>query len=503
MTSEHEQSVAIAAIPDTVRNYVGGEWVSTASDTGAPVVNPATDETLVDVPFTTASGIDEAVRTANEAFEEWRQTPPVERAQYLYDLKRELEQREDRIAHALSQEHGKTLGEAHGEIRRGIENVEVATGIPNMLREGSGVVEDVAPAVDERAVRQPLGTFTAVTPFNFPAMIPLWFLPYAVATGNTFVHKPSEKVPITSQIIFEAVDAVEFPNGVVNLVNGGKDTVNALLTHDGIAGVSFVGSTPVAQHVYETATENGKRVQAQGGAKNYAVVTDAAELDDAVPNIVGSVYGNSGQRCLANDVVVGVGDVYTDLRAALLEEIDDLTVGVGLDETTDVCPLVTEQSRDRVVEMIDEAVEQGAQLVVDGRGFEHPDYPDGHFLGPTLLEDVTVDMDITQTEIFGPVLCLAEQPSLDDAIEMVNSTEYGNASSIFTEDGGEARQYRYEVDAGNIGINVGVCAPMGFFHFGGTKASFFGDLHAQGEDAVAFYTDKRIEIERWYGTDSR
>lgn len=503
MTSDREQSAAAAAIPDTVRNYVGGDWVSVTSNTNEPVVDPATGKTLVEVPFTEPSGIDAAVGTANEAFGEWRRTPPVERVQYLYELKQELEQREDRIANALSQEHGKTLDEAYGEIRRGIENVEVATGIPNMLREGSGVVEDIAPAVDERAVRRPLGTFTAITPFNFPAMIPLWFLPYAVATGNTFVHKPSEKVPITSQIIFKAIDAVNFPDGVVNLVNGGADTVNALLTHDGITGVSFVGSTPIARHVYETAAENGKRVQAQGGAKNYAVVTDAAELDEAVPNIVGSVYGNAGQRCLANDVVVGVGDVYSDLRAALLEEIDSLVPGNGLDEATDVCPLITEESRNRVAEMIEDAAQQGAQVVVDGRGFEHPDYPDGHFLGPTLLEGVTADMDITQTEIFGPVLCLAEQPSLDDAIEMVNSTEYGNASSIFTEDGREARQYRYEVDAGNIGVNVGVCAPMGFFHFGGTKASFFGDLHAQGEDAVAFYTDKRIEIERWYGTDSR
>jgi malonate-semialdehyde dehydrogenase (acetylating)/methylmalonate-semialdehyde dehydrogenase len=497
MTSKHEQPVATAAVPDILQNYVGGEWVTVDGDERA-VVDPATGETLCDVPFSTRETVDAAVRTAADAFDEWRATSPVERVQYLFDLKHELEERQEDIARALTREHGKTLDEARGEIRRGIENVEVAAGIPNMLREGSGTVEGVASGMDETAVRQPLGVFAAITPFNFPAMIPLWFLPYAVATGNTFVLKPSEKVPLSARLIFEAVDAVGFPDGVVNLVNGGAETVDALLEHDDVAGVSFVGSTPVAQYIYETAAEHGKRVQAQGGAKNYAVVTDSAELDEAVPNIIGSVYANAGQRCLANDVVVGVGDVYDDLREDLLAAVDDLVVGNGLDEETDIGPVITADSADRIREMVEDAVSEGAELVVDGRAFEHPDYPGGTFLGPTLLEGVTTDMDIAQTEVFGPVLCLAEADDLDEAIEMVNSTEYGNASSLYTERGGEARQYRYEVDAGNIGINVGVCAPMGFFHFGGRKGSFFGDLHAQGEDAVNFYTDKTIEIERWY-----
>jgi malonate-semialdehyde dehydrogenase (acetylating)/methylmalonate-semialdehyde dehydrogenase len=495
MTSQSEQQPA-AAVPDTARNYVGG-WVDADGDTH-DIVNPATGDAFADVTYSTESDVEEAVGVAHEAFQEWRETPPVERSQYLFDLKAELDDRQEDIAQALTREHGKTLDEARGEIRRGIENVEVAAGIPNMLREGSGTVEDVARGMDESAVRQPLGVFTAITPFNFPAMIPLWFLPYAVATGNTFILKPSEKVPLSSQLIFEAIEAVDFPDGVVNLVNGGVDTVNALLEHDDIEGVSFVGSTPVAQYIYETSAEHGKRVQAQGGAKNYAVVTDSAELDGAVPNIIGSVYGNAGQRCLANDVVVGVGDVYDDLREELLDAADDLTVGDGLDEGTDVGPLITGESRERVTEMIEDAVDEGADLVVDGRDFEHPDYPEGNFMGPTFLEGVTTDMDIAQTEIFGPVLCLADADDLDEAIEMVNSTEYGNASSLYTERGAEARQYRYEVDAGNIGINVGVCAPMGFFHFGGRKGSFFGDLHAQGEDAVSFYTDKTIEIERYF-----
>jgi malonate-semialdehyde dehydrogenase (acetylating)/methylmalonate-semialdehyde dehydrogenase len=498
MTSRQEQSTATPAVPDSVENYVGGDWVTPAGDDGQPLVDPATGETIASVPFSNESDVADAVAAAREAFESWRTVPPAERVQYLFDLKAELDDRQDEIARALVREHGKTLGEARGEIRRGIENVEVAAGIPNMMREGSGAVEDVAADVDEFAVRQPLGVFAAVTPFNFPAMIPLWFLPYAVATGNTFVLKPSEKVPLSARLVVEAVEAVGFPDGVVNLVNGSADTVQTLLEHDDIEGVSFVGSTAVAEHIYETAATNGKRVQAQGGAKNYAVVTASADLDRTVPNVVGSVYGNAGQRCLANDVVVGVGDVYDDLRSRLLDAVEDLTVGSGLDDDTDIGPLITPDARDRVDGMIADAVDEGADLVVNGRGFDHPDHPDGNFMGPTLLERVTGEMDIAREEIFGPVLCLASAADLDEAIELVNGTRYGNASSIFTGRGGEARKYRYEVDAGNIGVNVGVCAPMGFFHFGGRKDSFFGDLHAQGEDAVSFYTDKTIQIERWY-----
>jgi malonate-semialdehyde dehydrogenase (acetylating) / methylmalonate-semialdehyde dehydrogenase len=497
MASKQEQSIDAGSLPDAIRNYVGGEWIESRGDESHSVVNPATNDELGQVPFSTAEDVDLAVQTAVEAFDNWRRTPPVDRVQYLFDLKYELEDRQEDIAQALTREHGKTLAEARGEIRRGIENVEVAAGIPNMLREQSGLVEDVARDMDEYAVRQPLGVFGAITPFNFPAMIPLWFLPYAVATGNTFILKPSEKVPLSSQIIYEAIDAVDFPDGVVNLVNGSAETVNALLEHPDVEGISFVGSSHVAKYVYETASQHGKRVQAQGGAKNYAVVTESAELESIIPNVVGSVYGNAGQRCLANDVIIGVEGVYDDLKAELVEATEDLAVGSGLDEMTDVGPVITPDSRERILDVIDEAVDEGAEVVVDGRDYEHPEL-DGIFVGPTLLEGVTTDMDIAQNEIFGPILCLAKATDLDEAIEMVNSTRYGNASSIYTERGSEARKYRYEVDAGNIGVNVGVCAPMGFFHFGGRKDSFFGDLHAQGEDAVNFYTDKTIQIERWY-----
>ncbi|RQG87781.1 CoA-acylating methylmalonate-semialdehyde dehydrogenase [Natrarchaeobius halalkaliphilus] len=491
-----EQTQLTASVPDVAQNYVGGEWTVPADGEEHSLENPATGDSIATVHYASANDVETVVDTAADAFDDWRRTPPVERIQYLFDLKAELEDRQEDIAQALTREHGKTLSEARGEVRRGIENVEVASGIPNMFREQSGNVEDVASGVDERSVREPLGVFTAIVPFNFPAMIPLWFLPYAVATGNTFVLKPSERVPLSSQIIFDAVDAAGFPDGVVNLVNGDAEAVNALMEHPEVAGVSFVGSSPVAKYVYETAAQEGKRVQAQGGAKNYAVVTESASLSEAVPNIIGSVYGNAGQRCLANDVVVGVGDVYDDLREQLIDGAESLTVGYGIDEETDVGPLITGDSRERVLDLIDDALEEGAELVLDGRDYEHPEY-DGHFLGPTFLEGVTTDMEITQTEIFGPVLCLADASDLGEAIEMVNSTRYGNASSIYTERGGEARTYRYEVDAGNIGVNVGVCAPMGFFHFGGRKDSFFGDLHAQGEDAVNFYTEKTILIERW------
>jgi malonate-semialdehyde dehydrogenase (acetylating)/methylmalonate-semialdehyde dehydrogenase len=482
--------------PERAARYVDGSWRG-ASGESHDVVDPATTETLATVEYATADDVDEAVAAAADAFEAWRRTPPTERVEYLFDLRDELRDRQAEIARALSREHGKTVAEASGEIGRGIDNVEVACGIPNMLREGSGTVEDVARGMDETAIRQPLGVFAAVTPFNFPAMIPLWFLPYAVATGNTFVLKPSERVPLSARLVVEAVDAAGFPDGVVNLVNGDATAVNALLDHDDVAGVSFVGSSDVAATVYERAAANGKRVQAQGGAKNYAVVTESAVLEEAVPNLVGSVYGNAGQRCLANDVVVGVGDVYDALRERLLEAVGDLSVGRGLEEGTDVTPLITADARERVLGMLAEAERDGAEVVLDGRGYDHPDL-DGHFLGPTVVEGVTGEMAIANEEIFGPVACLARVDDLDEAIAMVNGTDYGNASTVYTERGSEARRYVYEVDAGNVGVNVGVCAPMGFFHFGGRKDSFYGDTHAQGEDAVQFYTEKTVRIERWF-----
>jgi len=484
--------------PNGIQNYVGGEWVDPAGTETRSLVDPATGTERAVLALSTDADVDAAVSAARDAYPDWRQTSPVERVQPLFELKRRLEARQEEFAHTIVGEHGKTLDEARGELRRGIENVEVATGVPSLLKSGSGTVENVAADIDETAVRQPLGTFTVVTPFNFPVMIPLWFLPYAIATGNTVVLKPSEQVPETAQLLFEVFDSLDLPDGVVNLVHGEAPTVDALLTHENVTGVSFVGSTPVAKHVYETAAATGKRVQAQGGAKNHIVVTDSAEIDAAVPNIVGSAYGNAGQRCLANDLVVAVGNVVEPLQNRLRTAVEDLTLGRGDDEGVDVGPLVEPAAVESVREKITSAIDEGASPVVDRREFTHPDYPDGNFLGPMLLSDVTRDMAIAEEEIFGPVLGIMSVDDLDAAIEVVNNSSYGNAASIFTERGGEAKQFRHRAEAGNIGVNVGVCGPMAFFHFGGRGDSFFGDLHAQGEDAIRFYTDETVVIERWY-----
>ena len=495
MTSRQEHQVEPPALPDTVRNYVDGEWVAGEGDRVDPVVNPATGAELASVPCASAADVDAAVAAAREAFDDWRATPAVDRAQYLFDLKAELDDRQEEIAQALTREHGKTLEEARGEIRRGIENVEVAAGAPNMLREGGGVVEDVAPGMDESAIRQPLGVFAAITPFNFPAMIPLWFLPYAVATGNTFVLKPSERTPNTARTIVELVDEAGFPDGVVNLVNGGKDTVTALIEHDDVAGVSFVGSTGVAKYVYETAAAHGKRVQAQGGAKNHIVVSETADLEFAAEQTVSSAFANTGQRCLANPVAVVDDAVYDEFAQAVVGCAREMTVGDGRHAGTDMGPLVSDAARDRTLNYVQTGVEEGATLLLDGREADVPEA--GYFLGPTVFGDVESDMASAREEIFGPVLALIRATDFEDALGTVNGSEYGNAASLFTDSGREAREFRRRAQAGNLGVNVGTAAPMAFFHFGGQGDSFFGDLHAQGDDAVRFYTDETVYIERW------
>jgi malonate-semialdehyde dehydrogenase (acetylating)/methylmalonate-semialdehyde dehydrogenase len=360
-----------------------------------------------------------------------------------------------------------------------------------------GTPENAAPDIDESGIREPLGVFAAVTPFNFPGMIPLWFLPHAVATGNCFVLKPSEQTPLTAQYIFELVDEAGFPDGVVNLVNGGPDTVNTILAHDGIAGVSFVGSTPVAKHVYETAAEHGKRVQAQGGAKNYVYVSETANLDYAASQVLSAACACAGERCLALDMAVVDESVYDEFAGLVVEKADEMTVTDGLDPETDMGALISEAHRDRVLDHIEAGVEEGATLLRDGREDEVSDREPGNFLGPSVFGDVTSEMSIAQEEIFGPVVGLMKASGIEDGIEVVNRSEFGNAASIFTDSGYEARLFRRDVVSGNIGVNVGTVAPMAFFHFGGRKASFFGDLHAQAGDAVQFYTDETVYIERW------
>ena len=475
---------------DAVENYIDGTWTTVDGADEFPVTNPATGEQLATVVGTEPAAGDEAGERGHEAFEFWRNAPVEDRIQPLFRLKTLLEEHQESMARVLVEEHGKTLSEATGELRRGIENIEVACGAPRLLQDG--FLENAAPNIDESAIRRPLGVFAAVTPFNFPGMIPLWFLPYAVASGNAFILKPSEQTPLTAQYLMRLIEEAGFPDGVVQLVNGGPETVNALLENEQLAGISFVGSTPVAEHVYKTAAETGMRVQAQGGAKNYVVVTESADPTYAAEKVVSSALACGGQRCLANDIAVVVGDAYEPFRDAVLDIVDDLVVGNGLDEATDIGPLISAAHADRVESYIESGVEEGAALLRDGRGVDGDTY-----LGPTIFGEVTPEMTIAQEELFGPIVGIARADDFDAAIGMVNGTDFGNAASLFTDRGGEARQFRNEVDVGNIGVNVGTAAPMAFFHFGGRKGSFFGDLHAQAEDAIRFYTDETVYIERW------
>ena len=478
-----------------VLNYVGGTWTAPDGTDGRDSVNPATGERLARVPFSSEADVASAISQGQTAFEDWSTRPVEERIQPMFQFKELLEEHLDELAELLVRDHGKTFAEARGELRRGIENVEVACGIPSMMQSGS--LLNAAPDIDESEVRQPLGVFVAITPFNFPGMIPLWFLPYAVATGNSFILKPSERDPLVPARLMELLDQTDLPDGVVQMVNGGKDTVNTLLAADGIEGVSFVGSTPVAEHVYETSAAHGKRVQAQGGAKNYIIVTETADLEFAAQKTVGSSYACSGQRCLANDVAVVEESVYDEFADLVVDVASTQTVGYGLDEGTDIGPLTTPEHEQGVRNFVETGIQEGATVLYDGRDAEVEGYEDGNFLGPTVFGDVTTDMTIAQEEIFGPVLGLMSASDVDEAIEIANATDFGNAGSLFTGSGADARKARHQLEVGNLGVNAGTAAPMAFFHFGGMDDSFFGDLHAQGEDAIHFYTDKKVYIERW------
>ncbi|AUX25231.1 methylmalonate-semialdehyde dehydrogenase [Sorangium cellulosum] len=479
-----------------LENFIGGAWSRSSGTTLLDVKNPATGECLAKVPLSTAADVDAAVKAAQAAFPGWSATPPVQRARHLFRLREVFDAHRDEIAAICTAEHGKTLAEARNDFGRGIENVEHAAGIPALLM-GQGL-EDVASGIDCHTVRQPLGVFAAVTPFNFPPMVPLWFLPYAVATGNTFVLKPSEQVPLSQQRIFELIDQAGLPPGVVNLVHGGREVVNAFCAHEDIAGVSFVGSSAVARHVYRSAAEAGKRVQALGGAKNFLVVMPDAEPSRSIAAIAESIYGCSGQRCLAGSVVVGVGEAYEAVREGLLERARAVVLGDGARPGVTMGPVISAAHRDRVVSYIDRGVAEGARLLLDGRGAKVEGYPHGNWVGPTVFDDVKPGMVIATEEIFGPVACLMRARDLDEAIALANRSEYGNAASIFTSSGRAAREFQRRVGAGMVGVNIGVAAPMAFFPFGGQKGSFFGDLKAHGPTAIDFYTERKIVITRWF-----
>ncbi|MDK3158983.1 CoA-acylating methylmalonate-semialdehyde dehydrogenase [Anaerolineae bacterium CFX9] len=478
-----------------LKQYIGGEWVTSTSSTYLPVINPATCEVIAEVPDGTREDVDKAVRAAQAVYDEWRSTSVLNRVQYMYRLKSLLEENFEELTETIVRENGKTRDEARGEVRRGIESVDFATQIPSLMR--GYKLEDVASGIDEVAERQPMGVFAAITPFNFPLMVPLWFLPTAITCGNTYVVKPSPQTPVSMDLLYRILDELDLPEGVVNLVHGGREASMAVMEHPGIVGVSFVGSTPVAKIVYETCAKHGKRVQAQGGAKNYIAVMPDADIQASAANIMGSAFGCAGQRCLAGSVVVAVGDAYEPLKEELVKRAANLRVGYGLEETTQMGTVISADARERIERMISEGLREGAQIALDGRGKTVEGYENGTFVGPTILDGVTKDMTVAKDEIFGPVLSIMRAESFDEVVDLINSSRYGNAASIFTNNGGYAREFKYRVNAGNIGINVGVAAATASFPFGGKKDSFFGDLHGQGPDAIDFFMDRKVVIERW------
>jgi malonate-semialdehyde dehydrogenase (acetylating) / methylmalonate-semialdehyde dehydrogenase len=484
-----------------IQNYVAGGWRKSTATEFVNVSNPATGELIARTPASTKADVDVAVQAAAEAFPAWRRTPAGERIQYLFKLKFLMEEHIDELAKLITLENGKTFGEAKAEIRRGIENVEVACGIPTMMQGYN--LEDITPGVDETLIRQPLGVVAAITPFNFPAMIPFWFLPYAIACGNTLVMKPSERVPLTMRRAVELIEKTGIPKGVVNLINGGKEVVNALCDHPTIRAVSFVGSTPVAKHVYQRSAASGKRMQCQGGAKNHVIVLPDADMELAKQIISDSAFGCAGQRCLAVSVAVTIGEAQKTFRDAIADAASLIKVGFGLDTGVQMGPVISRESKQRIETLIGTGVSDGAKAIVDGRNVKVASYENGNFLKPTILDGVPAASSLANTEIFGPVLSLIHADSIDEAIEFIKKSPYGNQASLFTTSGAAARKFRYEAPAGNIGINIGVAAPMAYFPFNGWKESFFGILHAQGKDAVEFYTESKIVIERWSRQETR
>lgn len=476
-------------------NYIDGQWRRSDADTYLDVVNPATAQALARVPLSPAAEVGQAAQAAAQAFEVWRQTPVVERIQPLFRLKSLLQENMDGLARMITDECGKTYLESVGEMQRAIENIEVACGAPSLMQGHNN--EDIARGIDEHLIRQPLGVVGAIAPFNFPGMIPFWFFPYAVATGNCFILKPSEKVPMTSQRIFQLVDQAGFPPGVLQLVNGARETAEALTDHPLVRAISFVGTSQVARQVYSRATAQGKRAQCQGGAKNPVVIMPDADLEMTLSSLSDSAFGCAGQRCLAISVVITVGPARDALVERLVEAAKSRRVGYGLDKGVETGPVITAESQVRIEQWINRAEREGGKILVDGRGKKVPGYEKGFFVHPTVLDNISPQGEIARTEIFGPVLCLMYARDLGEAIALVNDRAHGNMACIFTRDGGAARRFRHEASAGNIGINVGVAAPMAFFPFSGWKESFWGDLHGQSHHAIEFYTQVKVVIERW------
>lgn len=479
-----------------LKNYIGGQWVAAATDTYGDVWRPATGQKIASVPYSSAADVDRAVAAATEAYWDWRTTPPLTRARHLFRMKEVFEANFEDIARTLTGEQGKAIDEARGEVRRMIENVEHATGVTTLMT--GYCLEDIAKDIDCYAERQPIGVFAAIAPYNFPAMVPWWFLPYALVCGNTYVLKPSEQVPLTQTRIFELIDEeVGLPEGVLNLVHGSRDVVNAILDHPGIAGVSFVGSTPTAKYIYERCGATGKRVQSLGGAKNCVVLMPDADLKSGMPSLVTSFFGCSGQRCLAGSLLVPVGEMADQVAEAFKAAAASLRVGDGLDESMNMGPVVSAAQRQKVLGYIEKGIAEGAELILDGRGCQVAGCEGGFFVGPTVFDHVTPDMTIAKEEIFGPVVAIVRAKDLDQAIELVNTRGFANSACIYTQSGKAVRQFKYKAKPSMIGVNIGIAAPMSFFPFGGAGQSMFGDLKGHGREIFQFFTDTKVVITRW------
>jgi malonate-semialdehyde dehydrogenase (acetylating)/methylmalonate-semialdehyde dehydrogenase len=476
-------------------NYINGQWRPSPSGEALDVINPATTQSLARVPLSSATEVEAAVAAGAKAFEGWRRLPATDRVQFLFRLKRLFEEHLDELCRLCTDECGKIYAESKGEIQRGIENIETACGIPSLMQGYNN--EDIAQGIDEHMFRQPLGVVAAITPFNFPGMIPFWFLPYAVATGNCFILKPSEKTPMTSTRMFELIDSLGLPPGVLQLVHGGKETVDALLDHPKVRAISFVGATATARYIYSRAAANGKRAQCQGGAKNPVVIMPDADMEMATRIVADAAFGCAGQRCLALAQVITVESARKEFTERILEVAHTRKVGYGLDPGVEMGPVIRAESKERIETLTAQAERDGARVLADGRAKRVPGYEAGYFAFPTVLEELPAASSVAHTEIFGPVLSLTHLPSLEDAIAHVNDRAYGNMACIFTSSGGAARKFRQEVSAGNVGINIGVAAPMAYFPFSGWNDSFFGDLHAQGRHGVEFYTQTKVVVERW------
>ena len=479
---------------ERINHWIGGKVVVGDSGRHGPVFDPATGQQTHEVDFASIQEVDRAVEAASEAFPAWRATSLSKRADILFRVRELVDQNRREIALLITQQHGKVLSDAMGEVARGLENIEFATGVPNLLK--GGYSEQVSTGVDVYSIRQPLGVVAGITPFNFPAMVPMWMFAGAIACGNAFVLKPSEKDPGASMLVAEILKEAGVPDGVFNVINGDKVVVDRLLEHPVVKAVSFVGSTAVARHIYTTGTANGKRVQALGGAKNHMVVLPDADIDMAADAAVSAAYGSAGERCMAISVVVAVGGVADPLVQAIKDRLPAVKIGSGLEADSEMGPLVTREHRDRVAGYLDSAAAQGAKVVQDGRG--HPLFvADGFFLGVSLIDDVTTQMDCYKDEIFGPVLCVMRADTYAEAVKLVNDNPYGNGVAIFTRDGGAMRQFQFEVNAGMVGVNVPIPVPVGYYSFGGWKDSLFGDSHMYGPDGIHFYTKQKVVTSRW------